>query len=436
MLGSSRRTGIVRSLGELGTLKNGINKAAEDFGHGSPFINLMDVFGIPRVAVDTVNLGLVNTTEAEQRTYELQRGDVLFVRSSVKPEGVGLTTLIADDLPRTVFSGFLIRFRSGGSLTREFKEHCFAHDGFRRRLIASSTVSANTNINQNALRRIPICLPTSPAEQRAIAAALSDVDTLLDGLDRLIAKKRDLKQAAMQQLLTGKTRMPGFRRDGGWKQAKIGKLPGNWRCASIPELVIRGSDGIKIGPFGSSLKEYLTQEGYKVYGQENVLENDVTVGNRYIDADRFRQLRSCEIRPGDFLVSMMGTVGKCMVAPEKLEPGIMDSHLLRLRLDHTLIVAAYLLQVFGFRIVLDQVKRLSVGAIMEGLSSSIVRRISIPLPGKAEQHTIATVLSDMDAETSRARGDAATKPAHLKQAMMQELLTGKTRLVPAEVAHA
>ena len=74
-----------RPLGALGSFKNGINKAAIDFGHGSPFINLMDVFGVPKAAETTDGLGLVNSTLAEQKTYELRGGDVLFVRSSVKP---------------------------------------------------------------------------------------------------------------------------------------------------------------------------------------------------------------------------------------------------------------------------------------------------------------------------------------------------------------
>ncbi len=116
---------IVKPLGELGQFKNGINKGKEDFGHGFPFINLMDVFGIPKVSTLTTEFGLVNTTTAEQDLYELKGGDVLFVRSSVKPEGVGLTALIPKDLPHTVFSGFLIRFRDSGLLELGFKEHCF-----------------------------------------------------------------------------------------------------------------------------------------------------------------------------------------------------------------------------------------------------------------------------------------------------------------------
>ena len=212
----------MKRLAELGRFKNGINKAKEDFGHGFPFVNLMDVFGVPRLAASTAGLGLVNSGPDERKLYELRRGDVLFVRSSVKPAGVGLTTLISADLKEAVFSGFLIRFRDTGALDHDFKVHCFGSAGFRARLIASSTVSANTNINQDALKRLQIAVPPGLSEQRAIAAALSDLDGLLDGLDRLIAKKRDIKQAAMQQLLTGQTRLPGFK--GEWVVKRLADL--------------------------------------------------------------------------------------------------------------------------------------------------------------------------------------------------------------------
>jgi len=82
----------VRTLGQFGELKNGINKGKTDFGHGLPFVNLLDVFGIIKVSNDS-EFGLVNSTDTERKVYSLKKGDVLFVRSSVKPEGVGLNHL-------------------------------------------------------------------------------------------------------------------------------------------------------------------------------------------------------------------------------------------------------------------------------------------------------------------------------------------------------
>ena len=115
-----------------------------------------------------------------------------------------------------MFSGFLIRYRAKGVFELEFKEHCFQVAGFRNRLIASSTVSANTNINQESLKSLILSFPPNKSEQRAIAAVLSDVDELIGSLEALIAKKRAIKQAAMQELLTGGTRLPGFGGSGTW----------------------------------------------------------------------------------------------------------------------------------------------------------------------------------------------------------------------------
>jgi type I restriction enzyme S subunit len=196
----------VKKLGECGDFKNGINKGKEDFGVGHPFVNLLDIFGISRVSQSS-SLGLINSTESERAAYSLNKGDILFVRSSVKPEGVGLTSLVCNDLKDTVYSGFLIRFRDYGKLSFEYKEYCFYEKNFRRKLIDSSTVSANTNINQNSLKNLEILLPPTLAEQTAIAQILADMDDAIAALVQKRAKTVALKQGMMQALLTGQVRL-------------------------------------------------------------------------------------------------------------------------------------------------------------------------------------------------------------------------------------
>jgi type I restriction enzyme S subunit len=206
---------VIEKLGVIGKFKNGINKSADDFGYGYPFVNLMDVFGKPEIIGDE-HFGLINSTELDKKEYSLVQGDVLFIRSSVKPSGVGLTTVVMSDLMDTVYSGFLIRFRTDNQLVIEFKKHCFYEESFRNRVICASTISANTNINQDSLKDIYLVYPSSKKEQTAIANALSDVDALISELEKLIAKKQAIKTATMQQLLTGRTRLPQFalREDG------------------------------------------------------------------------------------------------------------------------------------------------------------------------------------------------------------------------------
>ncbi|PFG10163.1 type I restriction enzyme S subunit [Marinobacter sp. LV10MA510-1] len=196
----------VLTLGDVGKFKNGINKSADDFGYGSPFVNLMDVFGKPSISC-IENLGLINSTDLEKKEYSLEKGDILFIRSSVKPTGVGLTSVVLNELTETVYSGFLIRFRSGGKLEINFKKYCFYDEGFRKRIISGSTVSANTNINQDVLKAIPIAFPSSVKEQTAIATILSNMDEEIQALEQRLSKTRQIKQGMMQELLTGRTRL-------------------------------------------------------------------------------------------------------------------------------------------------------------------------------------------------------------------------------------
>lgn len=160
-------------------------------------------------------------------------------------------------------------------------------------------------------------------------------------------------------------------------------------------------NGIKIGPFGSQLKkEILLPDGqYRVYGQENVYNHDFGLGDRYLSKEHFNRLNSCEIIPGDFVMSTMGTIGKCAIVPDSIQCGIMDSHLIRLRIDGKKINPNYLLQLFSdqYHYLSDQTARLAVGGIMDGLSVGIVSNLSVIYPENLdEQNEIVSVLSDMD----------------------------------------
>jgi len=196
----------ITKLGCLGEFKNGINKESSAFGHGSPLVNLMDVFGVSSITPNGL-IGLVKSSKLEQKMYDLNQGDVIFIRSSVKPSGVGLTAVVEEDIPSAVFSGFLIRFRDKGNLDNQYKRHCFYEEGFRRRVIASSSVSANTNINQDSLKQLLKVFPSSKKEQGAIATVLSEMDINIEQLRVRLTKTQQIKQGMMQELLTGKTRL-------------------------------------------------------------------------------------------------------------------------------------------------------------------------------------------------------------------------------------
>lgn len=204
----------------------------------------------------------------------------------------------------------------------------------------------------------------------------------------------------------------------------------NWKTSNITDLL--RPNGIKIGPFGSQLKkELFIQNGdYKVYGQENVYAQNFKIGDRYMTRSHFDKLRACELLPGDFVMSTMGTVGKCAIVPTHITRGIMDSHLIRLRFDEKVIDNTYLLQLFSpdIRFLKDQTDKLSVGGIMDGLSVKIVSSLKVEYPlSVEEQKAIVNVLSAADGMISSLEKLIAKRKA-IKQGVMQELLTGKKRL--------
>ncbi|CAM6594489.1 Type I restriction-modification enzyme, S subunit [Escherichia coli] len=405
---------VIEKLGVIGKFKNGINKSADDFGYGYPFVNLMDVFGKPEIIGDE-HFGLINSTELDKREYSLVQGDVLFIRSSVKPSGVGLTTVVMSDLMDTVYSGFLIRFRTDNQLVIEFKKHCFYEESFRNRVICASTISANTNINQDSLKDIYLVYPSSKKEQTAIANALSDVDALISELEKLIAKKQAIKTATMQQLLTGRTRLPQFalREDGtpkGTKPSELGEIPVDW------EVVTLGTASSFINGRAYSLHEW-ENSGTPVIRLQNLTGR----GDEYYYSNlQLPEKQYCKY--GDLLFMWSATFGPVIWRGPK---AIYHYHIWKIACE-----VGYS-QSYLFYLLDDMTEKLkrssSSGGTMLHVTKEKMESTKAAFPSYEEQTAIATILSDMDAEI-QALEQRLGKTRQIKQGMMQELLTGKTRL--------
>lgn len=409
----------ISKLGNIGKFKNGINKDAGSFGHGLPFINLMDVFGKTHISGDE-KFGLIDSNEVERKEYNIKVSDVLFIRSSVKPSGVGLTSVALQDVKDAVYSGFMIRYRSKGELDTGFKKHCFYDSGFRGRLIAASTVSANTNINQEALKELQIVYPSNTKEQTAIANALSDVDTLLSELEKLIAKKQAIKTATMQQLLTGKTRLPRFAiyADGdkkgqikGTKTSELGEIPEDWDVTRL-ELLIGFRNGAahencidESGDYIVVNSKFISTEGKVKKGSKEcrqpAFKNDLLMVMS--DVPNGKAIAKCFLVDLDDKYTINQRI--CALRPENIDPKYLF----------------YILNRNSFYLAFDD------GAKQTNLRRQDVLDCPLRLPSCEEQTAIATILSDMDEEI-QALKQRLSKTRQIKQGMMQELLTGKTRL--------
>jgi type I restriction enzyme S subunit len=257
-----------------------------------------------------------------------------------------------------------------------------AHKQHLRGLITEST-HGTKRLPTEALLRQEFCLPPLP-EQRAIAAALSDVDALLAKLDALVAKKRDLKQAVMQQLLTGETRLPGFSEK--WEMKPLGDVSPLQRGFDL--LTSRLRSGAYPVVYSNGVSSY--HDEFMVKGPGVVTGRSGTIGNvHFVDDDYWPHNTSL------WVTSFKGNLPKFIYY----------------------LLSSLCLEKFG------------TGSGVPTLNRNDVHALRVLIPQAVDEQTaIATVLSDMDAElvALEARRD---KTRALKQGMMQELLTGRIRLV-------
>ena len=271
------------------------------------------------------------------------------------------------------------------------------------------TIGAQPKLALTRIRKFLIPLPPTLAEQQAIAEALSDADALIESLEQLLAKKRQIKQGAMQELLTGQKRLPGFA--GEWQPTPLGA----------------------IGEFlkGSGITRDEAQSGTLPcvrYGEIYTTHNDyIRAFQSWISLEV--AVRATRLRQGDVLFAGSGEtkeeIGKCIAFVDKLEAYAGgDIVILRPRGFDSLFLG-YALNTAN---VIRQKASRGQGDAVVHISAVALAQIEVRVPDATEQTAIATLLSDMDTELAALEAKLA-KARDLKQGMMQELLTGRIRLV-------
>ncbi|WP_406539176.1 restriction endonuclease subunit S [Fibrobacter sp.] len=308
------------------------------------------------------------------------------------------------------------------------------------------TNSAIPHISPADIRNYTIPIPSSIEEQQRIANALSDVDTLIANLEKLIAKKKNIKQGAMQQLLTGRKRLPGFGSDerqkechsersakreveesSGYKMTELGLIPSDWEFVPVSELAKDMADG----PFGSNLKKehYTSDPQTRIIQLSNIGENGWEDENtKYTTFEHAKTIARCIVpKEESILVAKMMPAGRAIICPKKEKQYVLGSDVIRITANEKL-NSKYFVYASKSDAYLKQISDNTQGSTRQRTSISKLRKILILLPSLAEQTAIANVLSDMDTEIATLETKLA-KYRKLKTGMMQQLLTGKIRLV-------
>ena len=387
----------VKRLGDVASNFNyGVGAEAIPFVSGRKYIRITDIDEQSRKFIPPS----LTAPSFETDKSRVNEGDILVARTGAS---VGKTYIYDIKDGDLTFAGFLMRFHPD--------EVCPAYvfmstlaGRYKRWVDSESARSGQPGINIQQLKTFEIPIPPRP-EQEKIAEALSDVDALLAAMTKLIEKKRAIKQGAMQQLLTGKKRLAGF--TGKWVEKRLGE------CST---MFAGGTPSSNV-------------DGYYGGAIPWVSISDISIAGKYIEAtsetltEEGLNNSSAKWYPQNTLLfAMYASIGKCCIARKRLTSSQAILGIYNFR-DVDIEFLYYLLT---FR----NGEFLTMGqtGTQANLSKSIVEDVIIDAPTLAEQKAIAAVLSDMDAEIALLESKRA-KYESIKQGMMQELLTGKTRLV-------
>ena len=335
-------------------MKNGMNFSKKAMGIGFPFVNLQNIFG--NNVIDVSNLGKAMASDSQLKDYNLLNGDVLFVRSSVKLEGVGEAALVPQTLDNTTYSGFIIRFRDEYGLDNNFKRFVFGIESVRNQIMSQATNSANKNISQSVLENLELAIP-SKSEQQKIGAYFSNLDHLIT-----------LHQREFAFLCKEKSKKFRYIKNA-WEQRKLGEIGSVSMCRRIFKEQTSENGEIpfyKIGTFGGEADAFISRELFEEYKAKYQYP-----------------------KKGDILISASGSIGRTVVFTGKNEY-FQDSNIVWLNhdkhLDNSFLKCFYSI-----------VKWAGIeGSTIKRLYNDNILNTAITLPSVEEQQKIGAYFENLD----------------------------------------
>lgn len=353
---------------------------------------------------------------------QLRDGDLLITKDGT----IGKLALVARlDRPACLNSGiFLIRPTS--CYVTDYMYWVLQSDAFKGFCDLSSLGSTIQHLYQNVFENFAFPVP-SLEEQTAIATFLDretgKIDALIAEQEKLLVLLAEKRQATISHAVTKGLNPDAPMKDSGcvW----LGDVPSDWTITRMKHVIREGI----AGPYGSSLtKSTYVASGYRVYGQQQVIPNDFSVGDYYISEEKLSEMTRYLVRPNDVLMSVMGTIGRAALVPDDVEPGIINPRLVLYRVIEEIIAPRYL-QVFINNPTSQRYFSLAAqGTTMEGLNMVSIGELQIPLPSLEEQHKILEFISHETACLDALTAEATRAIDLLKErrtALISAAVTGK-----------
>jgi len=388
----------VKELGEIvenGKISSGIFKEQSYYGVGTQIIKLGDVFSSDYFEPSLAQRLQINNKEKLDCKVDI--GDIVIALASVKLDGVGKVMIVEKLEESTVYDHNVALIRASKNFDKKYLFYFLKSIAIREKVRKLSTQVGTTFLKSSSIRAFPISFPPTKAEQTAIDNDLSDTDALINGLEKLIVKKRNIKQGAMQKLFTPKE---------DWERKKLGE---------IAEIVGGGTPSSFIPNYWNGTINWFTptEIGNNKYTFESV---------RKITKEGFINCSGKMLPIGTILLTTRAGIGDLSILMSEgctnqgfqsliAKEGYFNEYLY------------YLMQTLKNVLIQN-----ASGSTFLEISPNKIKQIQISIPNFLEQTRIATILSDMDNEIE-ALGTKLKKYKVLRQGMMQNLLTGKIRLV-------
>ncbi|MCB9987710.1 MAG: restriction endonuclease subunit S [Rhodospirillales bacterium] len=347
---------------------------------------------------------------------EVRNGDVLL---NITGASIGRCAIADQTLMGGNVNQHVCIIRTKPALDQRFVSYLLLSSIGQKQIDSFQAGGNREGLNFGQIRSFLLPKPIQVTEQQAIAKALSDVDEQIVSLEKLIAKKRDIKTGAMQQLLTGKKRLPGFNRE--WNRINMQK------DANL---------SARIGWQALTTKEYLDSGDFCLVTGTDFVNGRVNWNScHYVDEWRYRQDKNIQLKEGDVLLTKDGTIGKVGYVENLDLPATLNSGVFVIRPRDKKFYPLFLFYILRSRVFDDFLAKITAGSTITHLYQKDLVNFEFLAPETDEQKEIAQVLDAIDKDLVK-QEERLRKAKAIKQGMMQELLTGRTRLIDvAQIEH-
>ena len=384
------------------------------------------------------------------------------------------------DLPANTNQALAIIRTMPGIIAPKFLLYCLKSDAIQKKALKSIVGVGRANLSLKNVGEFEVSIAPLNEQKRIVAEIekqFSRLDEAVDNLKRVKANLKRYKASVFKAAVEGKLtkewrknhpdvepadklleRILAERRKK-WEKSELAKmrakgkepkndkwkkkykeppqidalvlpeLPDGWAWANLERLAEDIPYALKAGPFGSSLKKsFYVPYGYKIYGQEQVLRNDCSYGDYYIDEERYEKLKNCSVKPGDILISLVGTIGKVLILPEGIEPGIINPRLVKLSLNRRLVDENFIKTYLQSPYVKYLFSIASHGGTMDILNLTILKEIPIPVPPLEEQKDIIEEIeriSSIEIELNTVIQANITRADRLRQSILKKAFSGQ-----------